>query len=352
MLACGLRSHHEQSSIRLRNVASRWACVLGGVLLGLAASEARAESESGWLESYRAPSACPPASSFRDQVEQRLSRELGALGRARVSVAIFRDGSSDEGSLLWRSELTIGEPATSTEVADGSCAALVQALALVVALHVDAAPEPATPAIASLAPDETELAQPIDRPVASPARAAGTKQFRVGAGVLVSVQSPLGPEPALGVGVGVTLQWAQSGVWAPRIELSASRLATGEVASARETAMRFDALLASASLCPVRGLGTEAFWLRPCLDLEAGQLTGRGSGRTLVRGESSRTPWLAPGASLRAAVAPWDGPIQLSAGFGASFPVFRHEFYFAPNIEGFRVPPVGWNGSGQAAWLF
>jgi hypothetical protein len=348
-----LRPHHEPALFRLRTLA--WGRHLGLalpalVVLGLA-PEARAEGEAGWLESYRAPSACPPASSFREQVEQRLSGDLDALARARVSVAILQDRSSGAGRPLWRSELSLGQPgqpATSTEVADGSCGALVQALALVLALRLDAAPEPETRATVPAASE----APSVDRgPEAG--RAAESRLLRVGAAVLGSVRSPLGPEPALGVGVGVTLQWAETGRWAPRLEVSASRLATGEVALPRETTVRFDALLATASLCPARLLGSEAFWLAPCVELEAGQLTGNGGGRSLVAlAEPSRAPWLAAGASLRAAAIPWGGPIELSAGFGASFPLLRHEFYFAPNIEGFSVPAVGWNGSGQAAWLF
>jgi hypothetical protein len=119
-----------------------------------------------------------------------------------------------------------------------------------------------------------------------------------------------------------------------------------------EVAIRFDSLLANVSVCPLRGIGTEALWLRPCLDLEAGRLTGHGSGRAVARGEPRRTPWLAVGTSLRAAIVPFGGPIQLGAALGASLPLFRHEFYFSPGIEGFSVPSVGWNGSAQAAWLF
>ena len=351
-----MRPHHEPALFRLRTFAcgSLWrlgVALPALVVLGLATPEAGAEGEPGWLESYRAPPACPPAWSFREQVEQRLSGDLDALSRVRVSVTILQDRSSDTVRPLWRSELSLGQPgqpATSTEVADGSCGALVQALALVVALRVDAAPDPETLATVP-APSE---APPIDRG-ALPTGVPESRPFRVGAAVLGSVRSPLGPEPALGVGLGVTLQWAQADFWAPRLEVSASRLETGEVERPRETTVRFDALLASASLCPVRLLGSEAFWLRPCVELEAGQLTGRGGGRSLVgRAEASRAPWLAAGASLRAAAIPWAGPIELSAGFGASFPLLRHEFYFAPNIAGFSVPVVGWNGSGQAAWLF
>jgi hypothetical protein len=350
----------EGSSFRLRTFALRrmWGVGFGAVLLGvlgLGASRTQAERQPGWLQSYRVPSACPSASSFRQQVEQRLARVLDALGRARVSVAISRDDSSGAGPARWRSELTIGEqaePATSTEVADASCAALVQALALMVALHVDATPAATTTSLEPALADAREPAQPIDRHASALASAASPKQLRFGAAVLGSVRSALGPDPALGFGVGVTLQWAQAGVWAPWLEVSASHLATGEVARPGGTAMRFDALLADARLCPLRAIGTEALWLRPCIDLEAGQLTGRGSGNGLVRAEQRRTPWLTPGASLRAAVIPLGGPLQLSAAFGASFPLFRHEFYFAPNIEGFSVPRVGWNSSGQAAWLF
>lgn len=319
------------------------------VLGGLVAFAAHAEAASTWLESYRAPTSCPSADRFREQVEIRLSGTLDALAQTRVAVAVSRVASED-GELLWRSVMTVGghgEPGAKSEVADGSCAALVEAMALVVALHVDAVPrsEPV------LALDEPTLS-PRARPSTAADGGVSAETLRFGAGVLGGVRSALGPEPALGLGVGVTLEWAGSGVWAPRLELSALYLQTDPARLPGETAVRFEALLASSSLCPVRGLGSDAAWVRACLDLEAGQLTGHGSGRALVRSEQRSAPWLASGASLRAGLSPFGRPLQLGAALGASFPLFRHEFYFAPNIEGFRVPSAGWAGSAQAAWMF
>jgi hypothetical protein len=244
---------------------------------------------------------------------------------------------------------------TTRDLVDPSCAALVHALALLVALGVDAAPEAEPPA-----PEWVPRPVGVDGGAEGSVDAAPTSQahgvageaFRIGAAVSGSVRSALGPEPALGIGVGATLEWAGEGLWASRLELSLSRLESPKVLLSAEAALHFEALLASASACPMRLLGAEDWALRPCVDVEVGQLTGYGSGRAVVGAEPRRAPWFGAGLSLRGDVVPFGGPVQLGAALGASLPLYRHEFFFAPDINGFAVPPVGWNASGALAWLF
>ena len=103
----------------------------------------------------------------------------------------------------------------------------------------------------------------------------------------------------------------------------------------------------------MRLLGGDAWSLRPCLDLELGQLTGFGSGRAVVGQAPRRSPWLGAGASLRLHVTPFRvAPVQLGAALGANLPAYRHEFYFSPDIEGFAVPLLAWNTAATLAWSF
>ena len=285
-----------------------------GLILGMAlcASEALAEVPSGWLQSYEAPSTCPSEASFREQVEQRLARSPEAFGRVRVSVGISRDisgqsGASPSGSVAWHAALRLTDleqRTTTHHVVDPSCAALVRALALLVALGADAAPQ-AEPPAREWAPRsvgaEGGAEGRVDAPHAPSGHGVAGEALRIGAAVSGSVRSALGPEPALGFGVGATLQWAGEGRWAPRLELSLSHLESPKVELATEAALHFEALLVSASACPVRLFGAEDWALRPCVDVEAGQLTGYGSG---ARGRRRRT---APRAMARRRVVPAGG---------------------------------------------
>jgi hypothetical protein len=340
-----------------RAFACRWFFSFGLLVLGsgVLPSAANAETPPAWLGSYRAPAGCPSASRFRDRVEQRLSGALEALGRARVSIEIARRDANQTERGGWISQLTIGAAGaktTTSEVTDTSCSALVEALALLVALRIDSAPEPATAAFELRLPSAPEPGAPVDVPRRTETGGESAEVYRIGAVLLGGIRSAMGPEPALGLGAGVTLEYGHGELWAPWFELSVWRLETSEVALEGGATVRFTSLLASASACPVRLLGTAAFWLRPCLDLDAGALTGNGSGSTVVQAEPRRAPWLAFGPSVRVAATPFGGPIRLGAALGASLPLLRHEFYFSPNIEGFSVPWVGWNGSVGAEWLF
>jgi hypothetical protein len=265
------------------------------------------------------------------------------------------NGASGRGPAGWLAALEVTDLEQRTarhEVADPSCSSLVHALGLLVALRADAAPAARPPAeLAAPGPAGVgEPAAPVDAP--SDPKRRGPAALRVGAVVSANARSALAPEVALGFGLGVALEWAGEGAWAPRLELSLSQLESSALQLPGEAAMQFEALLVSASACPVRLLGTPDVSLRPCVDLEVGKLTGEGSGLAVSGAEPRRAPWLGAGLSLRAHLRPWGGPVQLGAALGASLPLYRHEFFFAPDIQGFEVPLVGWNGAGTLAWLF
>lgn len=326
--------------------------------IGSWASEAQAETPR-WLGAYEVHAACPSRASFEERVGRRVAGSPDVLERLRVAVAIQREarahGAVEDGAATWRAVLRVTdlEQHTAThEVADPSCSALVDALSLLVALSGDAAPRPAPAASELPATLEGEASAAMDSPTHESGHKAGAA-FGAGVAVVTSVRSGVGPTPSLGIGVGGALEWSTEGWWAPRVELSLSRFESSEVRLPGDVEMRFVALFAVASACPLRLLGADAWSLRPCLDLELGQLTGLGSGRAVVGQVPRRSPWLAAGASLRLHVVPLRvAPLQLGAALGASLPAYRHEFYFSPDIEEFVVPSVAWNAAATLAWSF
>src|SRR5262245_26229032 len=97
---------------------------------------ASARAENGWLEHYEAAASCPTASTFREFVQQRMVGAGDTLERLRVRV----DVSREQGSGSFVANLRVDDAAggrVEREVGDPSCAALMQALSLVVALSTD-----------------------------------------------------------------------------------------------------------------------------------------------------------------------------------------------------------------------
>ena len=148
------------------------------------------------------------------------------------------------------------------------------------------------------------------------------------------------------------MEWAEVGLWSPRLELAGLVLDSSEESVSVDAQARFRALLVNASVCPLE-LAPGGVWsLRPCLDVDVGRLTASGSGRAVARSEKRYAPWLSSGASLHAGLAPWAGPVQLSVSFGAFLPLLRHEFYFSPNVAAFEVPVAGWRAGAGVAMAF
>jgi hypothetical protein len=113
----------------------------------------------------------------------------------------------------------------------------------------------------------------------------------------------------------------------------------------------FDAVLASASACPLRFSARSRWSLRPCLEVEVGRLSVAGSGPTLVEALEQRALWLSTGLSLRGDVVFW-GPLHLSTSVGGSVPLARNEFFYAPDLLAFQVPALSWQATGSLAVTF
>jgi len=276
------------------------------------------------------------------------------LERLRVRVDITREEGSFVGALQ------VDDAAggrVERELADPSCSALMQALSLVVALSTDES-APASRALeaqrAPVAAGAEWGAAPdpfADEPV-EPALPSRSDSIAIGPLLFASLQSALAPDPLLGVGLGAAFESQPNELWSPRFELSGTRFVGPDATlSSGQLLARFEAWVASASYCPLR-LGAGPWSLRPCLDIEAGRLSVSGRGRGVIRAQERHAPWATSGLSVRAAVAPFGGPVELATTLGGFLPLFRHEFYFAPDIEAFEAPTLGWRASARAAVAF
>jgi hypothetical protein len=300
-------------------------------------------------------------------VLRRIVARPEALDRMRVRVHISLEPGA--ATLLGQvSTLDAAGAHVSRDMTDTSCDALTNALSLVVALTVeDAVRAPETPRTGSLA---TERSSPVpgDGWGADPSALADEPDEDSGAAAIgslphpsvrfeavlrASLQSGVAPALATGLGAGVAFEWEGQGLWRPRVELVGMAFDGPSRALPLVPAdVDIDALMLNASLCPLELAATSLWSLRPCFDLDAGRLTASGTGSALTRPGERHAPWLSSGVSLHAGLAPWQGPVQLSAALGGFLPVSRHEFYFAPDIQAFEVPIAGWRASAGLALRF
>jgi len=327
------------------------------VLLASGAAAAGPALGAQWLIGYEVVAGCPQESAFRTAVERRLSRPvLATLAGQRLAVTIQGDVDGSR-ALLGRLAVTDADGLTSTRaVQASSCEELVEALSLVAALSAEAAAvgdsSNASPLSGPpLEPGAVLAATAVDR-----APTAGvtppSDALRLAPTLFVLMQSAATPEPALGIGFGLSVAWPRLGGWAPWLQLGGYQLHGGEEETSRNGVQaEFELLAAQAVACPLRWPAREVWSLQPCAELELGRLVGRGRGSAVAQPKSRSTWWGSTGLALRGEVAPW-GPLRLAAAFGATLPLSRHEFFFAPDIVAFRVPALGWQSTLSGALLF
>jgi hypothetical protein len=166
------------------------------------------------------------------------------------------------------------------------------------------------------------------------------------------LQNAATPDPELGFGAALSVPWPARGYWAPWLSLGAYRVQSSELSvGTAGIRARFELIAAHVVACPVR-LAANDFWsLRPCVELDLGQLGGEGDGTALTSNTQRKGIWASSALSLRGEVTPWT-PLSISTSIGAVLPWTRHEFYFAPDTVAFRVPKLGFRGTLEAALMF
>jgi hypothetical protein len=281
---------------------------------------ANAEGRAARID-YRVPSSCPAASDFLAGVSARTARLRAVTAREAetVTVRVQKDGDGFRGTLV------MGQ--ATREVTGGSCAEVVGALGLVLALAVDTeavpAPSPPTPR----APPEPE------KPAAPPHKNATSFAGGLGGGVT----SGIAPDPMFSPNAFLELRLAGQGYWEPALRLSGTRAASGAFEVPGGGSARLTWIAGALDGCPVRFAWQNAS-AAPCLRIGAGFLSGSGDGVAHPRDDIRA--WLDAGAVARIEIAVAH-PIFLDLEGGAAVALTRPRFHFdVPDATIHQPAPV------------
>jgi hypothetical protein len=330
--------------------------------LSVAGAAAGAEPSTVWLD-YRAPSECPGARHFLDDVGMRATRApiapAASPGEAerRIAVSIAQANGEYDG------ELTIVEKSGETEhrsVAGASCETVVAALSLVAALAVDPSaangvvPPPPSNAPAVVAPAAAPEPPPLPLPARpTPQDASALPPSRVPAGGdRASARRASSVHLGAGANVGVAGLSApgavfvpfgfgdvaidRPGLLAPSFRLGFARGAGDTIATSSGSAS-FTWSVGRAQVCPVRLRFASVFDARPCADVEAGVLAAQGTAVSHAR--SPDRAWVATGLDVRLEWIPTPA-VHVELGGGVGVPLVRDTFVFEPAPRVYQAPSV------------
>lgn len=138
------------------------------------------------------------------------------------------------------------------------------------------------------------------------------------------------------------------GIVAPAFRLAGARSLFVE-REASVGAARLAWTTGALDMCPVRvPFGTRVA-LRPCIEASAGLLEAEGSG--VQSAQDRARPWAAAGAHLRLVWAPARS-FALELEGGASAPLVRETFFFQPDVDVYKAPPIAGFGRVGASVRF
>lgn len=317
--------------------ARRLACVLA--VLGASGQAGAQPEEEAVRFQYEAPSGCPDASSFTARVRLRTPRgheaAPGELART-FDVKVVAGAPGFVGTIGF---LDDGGTPVSRRVGDEQCESVVDSLALITALALDATlrePEPSST-------DEADPAPParVTEPVAAPRAAAAIarpappvrrrepwlRSARVGVvgGYDSAIDAlPLGLLGQLDGRSGVSLRLAAHYATKDRT------LADGRSAELRVVGLETSGCYA---------IPLQELVVSPCAWLDLGSLRAEGrKSAELPTASGDTILWASIGPELRVA---WEPPVpfwvELRGALG--FPLVRHRFQFrVPDATVFSVP--------------
>jgi hypothetical protein len=299
--------------------------------LFLCATSARAETEAEPIRlAYRAPPGCPDEAAFVARVRARTTKvRLAWAGEAaRAFTVAVEKTPAPLGRVIVENR---DHSEATRQVQADTCADVVDALALVVALAVD-----------PMAMSPTEAASPQAPPAAPSPSARQPAHLPGDGGVFGGVDVALASdvEPRIVVAGSPYVGWRATGarLFAPSLRLAFILATTGMIPLTGGTAA-FTWTVGRLDGCPIawpRG----ALRVAECMRLEAGALeaaagTEVSGPRTVLRA------WVAAGALARAE---WSffPPVFVDIEAGALVRVTQDRFYFSPgNTPAFDVPPLG-----------
>jgi hypothetical protein len=311
---------------------------------------AEAAEEPAASVAFDAPMPCGTADAFADRVSARASAHVAVVPDAAYIVRITRTGSTFRGSLR-----AAGGPGPERSVEGARCASVVDALALLTAMAIDAArAETSEPDAGAPREDpRTPVPQTHDSGPAAPL-VVEVRPLVEGQGLSLTASGTWAMLEASGAtGAALGLGWAPSRAdyWVPVYHVGAAwqaatrRTGEGGVADLRWALVTGRACLARSAwssalvgLCALSQLGT--------FTLDAARIAGL---------ERDRSLWLAfgTGASLRLLPSPRVG-IDIAADFLAPVnrPLFVTTTPGGPIEEVYRASGVSLLVSLGAAWLF
>jgi len=145
----------------------------------------------------------------------------------------------------------------------------------------------------------------------------------------------VGPRVAFAPSVAIGLVLDGPAIFAPELTLSGTWAASGTIATALGQAS-LTLFEGAFTACPLRlGLGY-GLALRPCAEIQLGELSASASAPILSGPSTQSRPWIAAAALARAE---WRvGPhFVVAAEGGAVFPLLYDRFYFTPNTDVYNV---------------
>ncbi len=327
--------------------------VAGLCLLMTGARRAGAASaERTFYVEYEAGAACPGEAWFAEAVS---SRATGAQRVAEAEAAIrFRVELRAGTSALW---VILDEGQSRREFSGDSCADVAQAMVVVAAMVVEAAPadrlttsdgvvsqttpavvSPPAPAAIVAPPPAAAPPPPSVAPPASPTprleNVAKPARWLLAVGAGLTTETAVASAPPFGGVAGVELSWRRERRWGFVGHLEAlATLPRTEKGNVGDAELRLAA--GRASICGVRSFA--AFDLQPCLTLDVGALRAIGSGDQVSNATEQVMPWVAGGVALRTEY--WLArSVAFDAVLGARLLQRHDNFYLRPGSSVYRVP--------------
>jgi hypothetical protein len=335
-----------------------------------AAAQSAAQPESVRVSvTVEADAGCATAAALAEQVHARSQRiefveDTGDIPRLRVAIGapVARERVA-ELSVRWP-DGRHSERRLSAE----SCAAALDALALLVAMTLDpaalagtqaeppptqpATPQPEAAETPSSTDDAASRAAIVSPPPNAPAPSVPTanephplRVRHVAVGASAQLASGPAPEAMPGFGVYGLLSLNGTPLWAPALQLQLARTWTNGLSEAGGDA-DFALDTAQLELCPA-GVQLSSFAARACVAAAIGRLSASGSNSYAP--QTHHEPWASLGGGLLVALGL--GQAELQAGFELNRPLWRYEFAFRPDVF-HRVPGLCWSGQIGAGVRF
>jgi hypothetical protein len=343
--------------------------LVGGLVV--VALPSRAEAEPRVRLDYDAPAGCPGSAAVRSGLASRAPRVrfVGDEPRARtLRLRVTESGGVFHGSI----EVGQADGATPRREIEGpACDALVAAMIIVAALSLDpaaaadddaSATRPASLPPPPLPPPppswpETVRAAPSDEPVASPKepapppppRAERPRRVHLGVGAAVELIGLDAPSPLVAPLAYVEIALASHGLLAPVVRAGVTREEGGAVRVSGPSAS-FTWLKGRLEPCPVRLRLVEGVVVRPCVGVDAGEVSASTTGVT--RPTTPSRAWVDMTLEARLEWRPLR-MLSLDLEGGVLLPFTRNTFAFEPGgVFAYEAPAAAGVGTLGATVLF